>query len=882
MATSLYVRANTGQAVAAFDMLTAAIDRAHGKFDRLHVSLNAATTVNNRYANSITNGIERAFDRLVNIAQTVVGAVTAVAVGMGFVFNSILKEMDKIQGFNSIMSVTTKSSDATGKSFSFLRGIADTLGVQFDSLASNYAKLVAALPAGNEQMSIAERVFTGVAMAARTLHASNQDTQLMFYAITQIASKGVVSMEELRRQLGEKLPGALQIAARGLNTTTTELEAAIRKGIVDSAKFLPTFGDALIRTFADSSVIASKTLSAAVNRLTNVWVDFVKAILDSGAGDAIVRIFDNLREKLSDPYIIGRFAELVRELSNRIADFIQGLTADDLRKGFDTFYRLASITLTILEKLAAVMEWIVNNTGKVGAGMGALAGAGIGASIGTAIAPGVGTAIGAGAGALVGLAGGAWGGSQFSQTAEQRSAMMQMEDRARQAAEATAAEQTKIRQQYLEPLLKLFQIPAQVVPNLFQSSRLNMDTISQLTAIFSDKRFPTLGDQQKAVLDLNRYGRVLEPQTKTLKDVLGGKSKDAEKDAKALQKQFLEGVGLKGDFYEDWNRIIKLYKDGKYSMDEMIDAQDRLLGQQPAIREYRKEQEKVQAHINQQLSQEVDRITKLVDAREDFVRSNQEFLVAQEAVGISSGLSSRQRYVNEGLAPFDQAADELRKQASSKYELDWMNRMIDAQRMLRKVALENSFDEQIKGVTGLRTAYTEFFDLVENEAQAAANGFRNIVGSMQSAWENFVVTGKISIEGFVRTIQMEIAKITWNRYIGPLAANLGASIVGALFGFERGGIMTSAGPLPLRTYSGGGVADSPQVALFGEGRMNEAYVPLPDGRSIPVTMKGGGVNIVQNIHIGDGVNASQVVAAARSAKEAAVAEIRDMINRRGL
>ena len=94
--------------------------------------------------------------------------------------------------------------------------------------------------------------------------------------------------------------------------------------------------------------------------------------------------------------------------------------------------------------------------------------------------------------------------------------------------------------------------------------------------------------------------------------------------------------------------------------------------------------------------------------------------------------------------------------------------------------------------------------------------------------------------------------------------------------------MTSAGPLPLRTYSGGGVADSPQVALFGEGRMSEAYVPLPDGRSIPVTMKGGGVNIVQNIHVGDGVNASQVVAAARSAKEAAVAEIRDMINRRGL
>ena len=30
-------------------------------------------------------------------------------------------------------------------------------------------------------------------------------------------------------------------------------------------------------------------------------------------------------------------------------------------------------------------------------------------------------------------------------------------------------------------------------------------------------------------------------------------------------------------------------------------------------------------------------------------------------------------------------------------------------------------------------------------------------------------------------------------------------------------------------------------ALFGEGSRPEAYVPLPDGRSIPVTMSGAGV-----------------------------------------
>ncbi len=52
--------------------------------------------------------------------------------------------------------------------------------------------------------------------------------------------------------------------------------------------------------------------------------------------------------------------------------------------------------------------------------------------------------------------------------------------------------------------------------------------------------------------------------------------------------------------------------------------------------------------------------------------------------------------------------------------------------------------------------------------------------------------------------------------------------------------MTSRGMAQLNTYANGGIANSPQLAVFGEGRTPEAYVPLPDGRSIPVNVKGGG------------------------------------------
>lgn len=58
--------------------------------------------------------------------------------------------------------------------------------------------------------------------------------------------------------------------------------------------------------------------------------------------------------------------------------------------------------------------------------------------------------------------------------------------------------------------------------------------------------------------------------------------------------------------------------------------------------------------------------------------------------------------------------------------------------------------------------------------------------------------------------------------------------------FANGGIMTSAGALSLKKYANGGIANKPQLALFGEGSRPEAYVPLPDGRSIPVSLSGGG------------------------------------------
>ena len=55
--------------------------------------------------------------------------------------------------------------------------------------------------------------------------------------------------------------------------------------------------------------------------------------------------------------------------------------------------------------------------------------------------------------------------------------------------------------------------------------------------------------------------------------------------------------------------------------------------------------------------------------------------------------------------------------------------------------------------------------------------------------------------------------------------------------FATGGIMTPKGAVPLRRYARGGIATAPQAAIYGEGATPEAFVPLPDGRRIPVALR---------------------------------------------
>lgn len=166
-------------------------------------------------------------------------------------------------------------------------------------------------------------------------------------------------------------------------------------------------------------------------------------------------------------------------------------------------------------------------------------------------------------------------------------------------------------------------------------------------------------------------------------------------------------------------------------------------------------------------------------------------------------------------------------------------------------------EEEAKAVANV-AAERARLDLALKENQETTretqNAARDLGLTFTSAFEDAVIAGEDFGDVMIGVLQ-DVAKMALRIGVTQPATNFLSDIFTSFFSFEKGGVMTSAGEVPLRKYAAGGIANSPQMALFGEGSKPEAYVPLPDGRNIPVNLnmdslpRGGGdtYQITQNV-----------------------------------
>lgn len=175
---------------------------------------------------------------------------------------------------------TIEGSSARGAArLDYLREVSDRLGQNFYQTAEA-AKGFFAAGAGTSVEGDLQKIFGSVTEASTALGLSPDEYSRTLLALQQMISKGKVSAEELRQQLGEALPGAFQLFAQAAGVSTAELDKMLERGEV-GIDVLGKFADVLHNKYEKGANEAAQGLQAELNRLTMSWEDFKVSFMDT-------------------------------------------------------------------------------------------------------------------------------------------------------------------------------------------------------------------------------------------------------------------------------------------------------------------------------------------------------------------------------------------------------------------------------------------------------------------------------------------------------------------------------------------------------------------------------------------------------------------------
>ena len=663
-----------------------------------------------------------------------------------------------------------------------------------------FTRLTASVKGAGGNVNDAEIVFRNITSAIKASGGSAEDVQSALLAMSQVFSKGKVSAEELSGQLGERLPGAVTLFAQKTNRTLPQLQKDLEQGVVglnDLMKFVVGLGE---------------KYEASALKISN-------STEDAGARSKVA--LDGLRKEFGSLFIpVG---SQIQDFTTKIANM-----ATEVIKQFKRIQAESPITGNVISN--------VFNAG-------------------------------------TGIATGLLGGASIIPLATRGASLLGANLPRSQQIDAVT-----VNDQKPGPKLK---------PSNFANPPAN-EGMSQQEFVAKYNILQKSGELSNYNLSVSR--KLLEVEAKIFKaqeaeDILSLKKLNTDKLKFELESKRFEAA-LK---YEQALKEADLQKDNRKRQLERVEAKTELRGKFNEINIYREQQlQKINQDTTRELSDQSEERTKQLRAAQQASRSAANELEILQTISPIKKIQveydqKRGQLINE----YNDKIKQSKSDEESSYYLGERSVRLAILEVQEKSALKNVQDELLQQDRERLKLIEEFTKIIEERLTrtSISAGFKqgldqyieqigtlrdSVSGMTTQAFKGLedqlaalATTGKANFADFAQSIIADMSRIVIQQTImRPLLSALGGlfpspSAAGGLgsFGFTipslmaNGGIMTSMGAMPLRTYAGGGIASSPQMALFGEGSMNEAYVPLPDGRRIPVAMQGGGggTSVVVNV-----------------------------------
>lgn len=225
---------------------------------------NVLTKEQNEQIQSLTGNTEKSNGMFKNLAATMLGlfAVDRIIDYSKQMFELVINS-DRM---NIALKNVTQSNAEYHQSLGFLNKLSNDYGQNVNTLKESYVSFLASSKSTNLSVKERQGIYESIIKAGSALTLSNDAIEGSLRAVSQMFSKGNVSAEELRGQLGERLPGAFGIMAEALGVNEKKLNKMLEQGEVLAEEALPKFAKALEEAYGDKAKSNIDTVTGASNR----------------------------------------------------------------------------------------------------------------------------------------------------------------------------------------------------------------------------------------------------------------------------------------------------------------------------------------------------------------------------------------------------------------------------------------------------------------------------------------------------------------------------------------------------------------------------------------------------------------------------------------
>lgn len=192
------------------------------------------------------------------------------------------------QNLEAQLRTINPSQTAVAESFSYVRAEANRLGLTQRDLAIGFTRLSLAAKDTSITGGTIRKVFEGISSAGAVLGFTADQSERAMRSLEQMVSKGTLSMEELRGQLGDVLPGAMGIFTNaavkaGIATDQVSFAKLIAQGkVLVDERLLTRVADELSRGFGAEASANANRLAGSMSLLKNATDDLLLALNKSG------------------------------------------------------------------------------------------------------------------------------------------------------------------------------------------------------------------------------------------------------------------------------------------------------------------------------------------------------------------------------------------------------------------------------------------------------------------------------------------------------------------------------------------------------------------------------------------------------------------------